>query len=131
MKDFTVYLAGAMQNCPDSVCKDWRTLAKDLLAPLPTLDPMDRDYRDRLDIAFREVVEGDKADIDKAHALLVNAERPSWGTAMEIMYAFMRDKMIVSFGAGPNPSPWLRYHTSLAPNIQAACSFLRRYAEDA
>ncbi|MHC4332206.1 MAG: hypothetical protein ACYSUV_00455 [Planctomycetota bacterium] len=107
-----VYLCGGINKLSDAECKDWRQVAKDTLNPesFEVLDPMRRDYRgfegDCVDLIF----DGDMEDIVRSKILLVRAERPSWGTAMEIVYARFLGKTIVIYGAGERPSPWLIKH---------------------
>lgn len=106
-----VYLCGGIHGLSDGECQDWRAVAKDRL-PL-TLDPMRRDYRGREDACVAEIVEQDLEDICNSNIVLVNAVRPSWGTAMELVYARNAGKQIVAFvTAGAPVSPWLRYHCS-------------------
>ena len=105
-----VYLCGGINGLSDSDCRDWREVAKSRLA-FPTLDPMRRDYRGREDQNVNEIVTGDLDDIAKSETVLVNATRPSWGTAMEIVYARQQRKQVVAWvGDGGLVSPWLRYH---------------------
>jgi nucleoside 2-deoxyribosyltransferase len=107
----TTYLCGGINGLEDSACKDWRETAKRLLVT-KTLDPMARDYRGVEDQNVREIVENDVLDIESSDFLLVNVSRPSWGTAMEIVYAHRSGKPCFGFVEGPNQriSPWLRYH---------------------
>jgi nucleoside 2-deoxyribosyltransferase len=58
------------------------------------------------------IVGGDLQDICTADVILVNASRPSWGTAMEIVYAHILGKRIVAFCDSDFPSPWLVYHAT-------------------
>lgn len=76
------YLCGGINGLSDEDCKNWREDAK---AKLVTehLDPMRRDYRGKEDESFHEIVLGDLDDIVKSDFVLVNATRPSWGTAPE------------------------------------------------
>ena len=110
-----VYLGGPINGCTDEEASGWRTEAKAVLeaAGFLTVDPMDRDYRGREmepGIAA-EIVELDKKDIDTCDVILVNSPKPSYGTAMEIMYAFERGKHIeVVVPAGQPVSPWIVYH---------------------
>ena len=77
MSEKIVYLSGAMMDCTDAECKDWREEAKQLLN-CATRDPAAlRDYRGREDEAIAEVVEDDKADIDTCTFVLVNYIKPS------------------------------------------------------
>jgi hypothetical protein len=99
----TVYLCGGINGIPDAACKDWRAVARETLIPGPErsrfriLDPMARDYRGREDKCVDEIVEGDKRDVLDSDVILVNASRPSWGTAMEIMFAWSLRKRIIAF----------------------------------
>jgi nucleoside 2-deoxyribosyltransferase len=115
-----VYLCGGINGLSDSDCTDWREYAKARLLA-PTLDPMRRDYRGKEDESVKEIVKGDLDDIEQCQVILVNATRPSWGTAMEIVYAFGLGKRIVSWVGDARVSPWLRYHsTSIHASIDEA-----------
>ena len=104
----------------DSECKDWRETAKELLNH-ETIDPMRRDYRGKEADNCDEIVLGDLADIKGCDFLLVNATKPSWGTAMEIVYARFMDKTIVAFTGDSPVSPWLAYHCHTFKTIEQAC----------
>lgn len=113
----TVYLAGAINGCTDAEASDWRKLARTMIEVFggSVVDPMSRDYRGReLDLGVtREIVEGDKADIDRCTDLLVYVERPSWGTAMEILYAWERGIRVTIVDRSQTPlSPWVMYHSA-------------------
>lgn len=112
MSEKIVYLSGAMMNCTDEECRDWRAQATQSLN-CATRDPVTlRDYRGREHEAIAEVVENDKADIDDCDILLVNYIKPSVGTSMEILYAWERGKQVVL--VAPRDivlSPWLLYHS--------------------
>jgi nucleoside 2-deoxyribosyltransferase len=106
----TTYLCGGINGLSDADCRDWRESAKSLLQT-DTLDPMRRDYRGREDESVNEIVHGDYADIDASDFVLANVIRPSWGTAMEIHYAFTRGIPVIGWsGDAARISPWLRYH---------------------
>jgi len=107
MKTFTTYLCGGINGLNDSSCQDWRDEATSKLRT-EVLNPMRRDYRGKEDLSIEEIVKGDLADIQASDYILVNATRPSWGTAMEIVYA--KDKPVVAFTEGASVSPWLRFH---------------------
>jgi nucleoside 2-deoxyribosyltransferase len=117
----TVYLAGSINGKSDDECKRWRDAAQSSLesAALSVLNPLRRDYRGLEDDSVDEIVTQDLFDISSSDVLLVNAGSPSWGTAMEIAYAFGYGKRIVAFvsempaesdGLDARISPWLRYH---------------------
>lgn len=131
MSGKTVYLCGGINGLSDADAKNWREAATAALAAAGfiVLDPMRRDFRGVEGDNVAEIVEGDLLDIAGSDVLLVNASRPSWGTAMEVAYANQegRTSLIVAFGAGPNPSPWLVYHCDrLFPTVDEAVRFLKR-----
>jgi nucleoside 2-deoxyribosyltransferase len=109
-----VYLAGPIHGMTDLECKAWRTEAAALLSvhDVEFIDPMSRDFRGLEEDAVDELVEADKGDIEQADVVLVNANRPGWGTAMEVFYANSLGKQVVAFSNSPSISPWLRCHTS-------------------
>jgi nucleoside 2-deoxyribosyltransferase len=104
-----VYLCGPINGCTDEAATNWREWVK---ARLPdTLDPMRRDYRGLEDLHVHEIVDGDKADIDRCDAVLVNYDRPSVGTAMEVLYAYERKRFVVVVARSDAAiSPWMRRH---------------------
>lgn len=138
-----IYLAGPIFGRSDADCGDWRERAKRLLAPeFETLDPMVRDYRGREDEPgiTAKIVEGDKADIDECHAVLVWFDKPSVGTAMEVLYAWTPrwprraasngptrlPVFVVNVTGGP-VSPWLRHHSrDVTDTLEEACEAIRR-----
>src|SRR6185369_14244599 len=85
-----------------------------------TLDPMRRDYRGSEDQNINSIVEGDLEDIRDCDVVLVNAVYPSWGTAMEIVYATQAGKRVVAFTGGSRVSPWVRYHCECVHSLQDA-----------
>lgn len=108
-----VYLCGPINGCTDEECKDWREEMKAHLGPSCCIDPMRRDYRGQEAQAFRQIVELDKLDVLEADAILVNYDRPSVGTSMEVLYAWMHHKpVVIVHPEGANISPWLRYHAT-------------------
>lgn len=120
-KKYLTYLCGGINGLNDSDCRDWREVAKALLIT-DTLDPMRRDYRGCEDDAVEDLVHGDLKDIADSTFILVNAVRPSWGTAMEIVYAFQQGKRISAFVGMSRVSPWLRYHAFVYSKIEEAVS---------
>lgn len=122
----TIYLCGPINGRADTECKDWREFIKGAW-PGQCIDPMRRDYRGREAEAVREIVELDKVDVARADALLVNYDRPSIGTSMEILFAWQLGKPIVLVAApGANLSPWLRYHVHhICHDFRSALAFIR------
>lgn len=76
----TTYLCGGINGLSDAQCGDWRSVARAALQT-DTLDPMRRDYRGEEDESVAAIVEGDLDDI-RPQIILINATRPSWGTAI-------------------------------------------------
>lgn len=118
-----VYLCGGINGLNDSQCRDWREYSKDLLWR-STLDPMRRDYRGVEASAYREIVRKDLADILFSGVILVLATRPSWGTAMEIVFAWLMGKTIVAIVPEHAPiSPWLQFFTDIRLlDVERACN---------
>lgn len=105
----TIYLCGPINGCTDEECRDWREAVKS--SHPNCIDPMVRDYRGREAEAFREIVELDKIDVAQSDVLLVNYDKPSVGTSMEILYAWqLGKKVVVVMRPETVISPWLRYH---------------------
>lgn len=125
MKEKTIYLSGAMLDCTDAECRDWREYCKEHLRGA-ALDPMIRDYRSNPMDGMRDMVENDKADIDRCDAVLVNFVKPSVGTSMEVLYGWERGKRIVLVAPpGANVSPWLVYHShKVFETVEEAISYL-------
>lgn len=120
-----IYLAGPIFQCDDHECLNWRQEIKSRLLEYDFFDPMERDYRGATDQFVSDIVEGDKADIDEADILLVNYLKPSVGTAMEILYAWERQKEVLIISSNNENSPWLLYHnTKMFPSLDAAIEYL-------
>jgi nucleoside 2-deoxyribosyltransferase len=107
-----VYLCGPINGCTDAECNDWRTAVKEHFPH--AIDPMRRDYRGRESDCYREIVDLDKRDVRDADVLVVNYDKPSVGTSMEVFYAWSIGKPIIVWAAtDANLSPWLRYHSTV------------------
>jgi nucleoside 2-deoxyribosyltransferase len=110
-----VYLGGPINGCTDEEANGWREAVKDVLAArgIEWCDPMDRDYRGReLEPGIAAaIVDGDKEDIDDCDVLLMNGPKPSYGTAMEVLYGSLNGKrVLVVHPEGTVPSPWVIHH---------------------
>ncbi|WP_376710344.1 nucleoside 2-deoxyribosyltransferase [Pseudochrobactrum lubricantis] len=123
----TIYLCGPINGCTDEECKDWRELVKTIWDG-PTLDPMRRDYRGREHESINQIVEFDKIDVINSDVILVNYDKPSVGTSMEILYAWERGKLVVvvSKHGKQGLSPWLLYHShEVCTSFEQAVNYVR------
>jgi nucleoside 2-deoxyribosyltransferase len=90
------------------------------------LDPMLRVRREVSDSELHSFISEDLREIAESDALIVNATRPSWGTAMEIVYAHVLQRRVVAFVdlRETSVSPWLRYHCEIHPPLEEAVASL-------
>lgn len=112
----TIYLCGGINALSDSDAKDWREAAKSELGHVfKFLDPMRNDYRGQENTPGidAKIVRDDREDIKASDYLLVNATKPSWGTAMELFFAHSQGKWIVTVCPAEKPSPWLTFHSDV------------------
>ena len=128
-----VYLAGPINGCTDDEANGWRQQAIGLAPSIEFFDPMVRDYRGKEDQNFREIVEGDKADIDQCDAMLVYFERPSVGTSMEVLWAWLQEIPVIVIDKSGKPlSPWLRYHSAeTVQTVEQAVELLLSVGQEA
>jgi nucleoside 2-deoxyribosyltransferase len=127
MNHKTVYLAGPIHGRTDDECKAWRNDAASVLGGygIACIDPTQNDYRGVEDTCTDAIVSQDKKWIDDSAIVLVNANAPSWGTAMEVFYGFMSAKHIVAFSNAASISPWLRCHTTAVfGTLAEACDWI-------
>ena len=119
-----IYLAGPINGCTDDEANNWRDIAKARLGADNCLDPMRRDFRGREDDCVDEIVWGDLDDIDESDVVLANCWQPSWGTGMEIRYAFAEGKLVIAvLPPGTRVSPWLAYHATIFFSLDEALAF--------
>lgn len=113
-----LYLAGPINACSDDQVTGWRERAKarivdELGSWIDIVDPADRDFRGVEDENYETIVRGDKADIYSCDAILAYCWQPSYGTAMELLYAWQFDKRVfVVVPKGLPVSPWVKYHAT-------------------
>ena len=121
-----IYLCGPINGRSDEDCNGWRTKAKTLLVDFDILDPMRRDYRNIESIAAHQIIENDKDDIDNSEGMLVYFDRPSFGAAMEIFYAFQEGLKVVAVNVSGVPhSPWVEVHThAITTDLAEGCKML-------
>ena len=150
-----IYLGGAIKDLSTKEASNWRQKAKKKLeiveileskdkvvqeygmgdgtAPVQLfecLNPMRRNFRDTEFQSQNEIVALDKVDILNSDILLVNATKPSWGTAMEIMFAFQHHKIIVTFTGGEFglTNPWVAFHSTRVTNtLEEAIDYIKKH----
>ena len=106
----TIYLAGPILGLTNEVMNEWRNyVILQLQNKYNFLNPTRRVY-DKFDAI--KIVEGDKKDIRHSDIILVNHTKPSDGTAMEIIYAWERKKIIYTTVKDKLYSPWIDYHST-------------------
>jgi nucleoside 2-deoxyribosyltransferase len=112
--------------------REWRAIAaRKLGKQFMLLDPMRRKFKDREVDSANEIVEFDLQDIRQADILLVNYNKASIGTAMEVFYASNNlGKFVVAFSPFEfqRCSPWMvRYCTKILPSIEAASIYIKTH----
>lgn len=132
----TGYLGGPIANCDDEQAHEWRNFVTQKTG-VHWRNPMIRDFREYginnktvektigPDIV-KYIIESDKADIDASDICLFNCWKPSFGTPMEIIYAWEQKKNnIIVIPKGVTRSPWLRYHaTIVVPTVEDAVDYI-------
>ena len=122
-----VYLAGPIYE-QDDTCIRWRKAAQKILRKknIMSIAPTDVDYRgyERREQTANEIVKRDKGWIMDCDTVLAKCDFPSYGTAMEIMFAWSLQKKIIV--VTNSHSPWIRYHAShVFPTIDKALGNLQ------
>jgi len=125
----TIYLSGPIMDEHDGIAREWREAAKKILGgDFRLLDPMRRKFVDRQVDSANEIVEFDLQDVRDADIILVNYNKPSIGTAMEIFYAaYSKGKFVITFSpfSFENCSPWIvRFSTKILPSLEEACGYI-------
>ena len=124
-----IYLSGPIMDESHGAARQWRDTAKLLLGnKFQLLDPMRRKFVDREVDSANEIVEFDLRDVREADLILVNYNKPSIGTSMEVFYAAHDlGKFIVAFSPFEyrNCSPWMvRYCTKILPDLETAAEYI-------
>ena len=127
-----IYLSGPIMDEISGQAREWREVAKTLLMDRFTLlDPMRRKFVDRQVDSANEIVEFDLQDVRDADLILVNYNKPSIGTSMEVFYAAHDlGKFIVAFSPFEfrDCSPWMvRYCTKILPDLEQAVNYIRTH----
>ena len=125
----TIYLSGPIMDEHEGIAREWRETAKKVLGnEFRLLDPMRRKFVDRQVDSANEIVEFDLQDVRDADIILVNYNKPSIGTSMEVFYAaFCEGKFVISFSpfSFEECSPWIvRFSTKILSSLEDACRYI-------
>ena len=131
----TIYLSGPIMDESTGAAREWREVAGKLFdGRFRLLDPMRRKFVDRQVDSANEIVEFDLQDVRDADILLVNYNKPSIGTSMEVFYAAHDlGKFVVAFSPFEykDCSPWMaRYCTKIVPSLEDAVSYIMTHFPD-
>jgi nucleoside 2-deoxyribosyltransferase len=127
-----IYLCGPIMDEVDGQARAWRSRARELLSgSFVLLDPMRRNFKDREVDSANEIVEFDLQDVRDADILLVNYNKPSIGTAMEVFYAsHVLHKFVIAFSpfAFQECNPWMvKYCTKILPTMEESAVYIREH----
>lgn len=127
-----IYLCGPIMDEHEGHARAWRQKAVKLLGRNFTLlDPMRRNFKDREVDSANEIVEFDLQDIRDADIVLVNYNKNSIGTSMEVFYASHNlKKFVVGFSpfSYKDSSPWMiRFCTKILPDLELACVYIKEH----
>lgn len=125
-----IYLSGPIMDEHEGHAREWRDKATmELERHFLLLDPMRRNFKDREVDSANEIVEFDLQDVRDADILLVNYNKPSIGTSMEVFHAsFNLGKFIIGFSpfSFKDCSPWMvRFCTKILPSLEDAIAYIK------
>ncbi len=131
----TIYLSGPIMDEHEGYAREWREAAKKMLGGnFRLLDPMRRKFVDRQVDSANEIVEFDLQDVRDADIILVNYNKPSIGTSMEVFYASHNlGRFVVTFSPFEfkDCSPWMvRYSTKILPTLESAAEYINTHFTD-
>ena len=126
----TIYLSGPIMDENAGSAREWREIAAKLFnGRFRLLDPMRRKFVDRQVDSANEIVEFDLQDVRDADIILVNYNKASIGTSMEVFYASHNlGKFVVAFSPFEyrDCSPWMaRFCTKILPSLEDAVSYIQ------
>lgn len=131
----SIYLCGPIMGEIEGEARNWREEAKKRLSDrFILLDPMRRDFKDNEVDSANEIVEFDLQDIRDADIILVNYNKPSIGTAMEVFYASHdQGKFVVAFSPFPfqDCNPWMvKFTTKILHSLDESITYILRHFPD-
>ncbi len=130
-----VFLSGPIRGLPREVSLGWRKKAQTLLAPrVKAVHALrGREKKETLPDP-RVAVHRDKRDIRVSDIVLVNdsiSEASMIGTAMEVIYAHEKGKLVVIFGSAHQNDYWLNVHAHVRfQTLEEACAFILEHYGD-
>lgn len=124
-----IYLCGPIMDEHEGEARQWREAVHTVLGRrFMLLDPMRRNFKDREVDSANEIVEFDLQDVRDADIILVNYNKPSIGTAMEVFYAAHDlQKFVVAFSpfSFQECNPWMvRFCTKILPDLESAMDYI-------
>ena len=124
-----IYLCGPIMDEAEGHAREWRNMANEKLSEHFTmLDPMRRNFKDREVDSANEIVEFDLQDVREADIILVNYNKASIGTAMEVFYASHElGKFVVAFSPFEfkECNPWMvKFCTKILPSLEETMSYI-------
>ncbi len=127
-----IYLCGPIMDETEGIARTWRELALAKLSPnFIMLDPMRRDFKDREVDSANEIVEFDLQDVREADIILVNYNKASVGTSMEVFYAAHDlGKFVVAFSPFEYKecNPWMvRFCTKILPTLEDSIEYINKH----
>ena len=127
-----IYLCGPIMDEIEGHARAWRETAnKELGMDFVMLDPMRRNFKDREVDSANEIVEFDLQDVREADIVLVNYNKASIGTAMEVFYASHDlGKFVVAFSpfTFEECNPWMvKFCTKILPTLEASIEYIKEH----
>lgn len=127
-----IYLCGPIMDENEGVAREWRVNAiRSLQNHFTLLDPMRRNFKDREVDSANEIVEFDLQDVREADIILVNYNKPSIGTSMEVFYASHElGKFVVAFSPFEfkECNPWMvRFCTKITGSLEQAVAYIHEH----
>lgn len=127
-----IYLCGPIMDESEGKAREWRQFAsKHLGKHFTILDPMRRNFKDREVDSANEIVEFDLQDVRDADIVLVNYNKASVGTSMEVFFAsHVLQKFVIGFSpfSFQDCSPWMvRFCTKILPSLESATAYINEH----
>ena len=127
-----IYLCGPIMDEAEGTAREWRQIAHEGLGRrFLMLDPMRRNFKDREVDSANEIVEFDLQDVRDADIILVNYNKPSIGTSMEVFFASHDlGKFVVGFSPFEfkECNPWMvKFCTKITPSLEDAIEYINEH----